>query len=332
VVASPAGPADEASADDDLVFEAPGVLRIIWADPTRMAEHLAVWSLATFGPRADGALAKLKRKHPGAGREELERLAIERQTLVAATEGAFVGGPFVLLIPVAFCAALLAGAQMVFELAAANGHDPNDQRRAADLLVLLGAYGSLDEAERALAAMAPDPHHREGKRLPAGALWDMTRRMAYLLGVFGAGDPTRGRIRATLGWIGVGILFFVGLVVPLVWVPYMAYSLRGSTMRLGGRARAYYEAERPGDAGIVVQRRTQVGGTAALARTLVHVVVPVAVALVAFLTGLSFGAGTVIDAMLFLLLASTVLTLGWLGFRWWRQRRRRAEVSLPSSA
>jgi hypothetical protein len=331
-VAPSAEQADGAAADDDVVFAAPGVLRIIWADPTHMAEHLAVWSLAAFGPRADGALAKLKQKHPDADEEELERLVVERQTLVAATEGAFVGGPFIVLIPVAFCAALLAGAQMVFELAAATGHDPNDRRRAADLLVLLGAYDSLDEAERALATMARDPHSREGKRLPASALWDTTRRMAYLLGVFGASDPTRSRLRATLGWIGVGILCVVGFVVPVVWVPYMAYSLRGRTMRLGGRARDYYAAERPGDAGVVVQRRVRIGGTAALARTLVHIVVPVGVAVAALLTGLSLGGGKVIDALLVLLAASVVLTAGWLGVRRWRRRRRRAEVPLPFSA
>jgi hypothetical protein len=55
------------------------------------------------------------------------------------TEGAFVGGPFIVLLPIAFCAVLLAQAQMAFELAAINGYSRNDRMRAADLLVVQGA-------------------------------------------------------------------------------------------------------------------------------------------------------------------------------------------------
>ena len=51
---------------------------------------------------------------------------IARQTRVTVVEGAAVGGPFILLIPVAWCAALLAQAQMVFELAALAGYSATD--------------------------------------------------------------------------------------------------------------------------------------------------------------------------------------------------------------
>ena len=40
---------------DDGAFEAPAVLQIIWADPQHMAEHIAIWSLSRFGPRARAA-------------------------------------------------------------------------------------------------------------------------------------------------------------------------------------------------------------------------------------------------------------------------------------
>ena len=115
------------------------MLRIVWTDPQHMPEHIARWSLAQFGPRAEAAVEKLRRQHPDAGSDELERRVIDRQTKVAMTEGAFVGGPFIILMAVGFCAALLAQAQMVFELAAVSGRDPKDQMRVADLLVLLGA-------------------------------------------------------------------------------------------------------------------------------------------------------------------------------------------------
>ena len=96
-----------------------------------MAEQLVVWSLARFGPRAEKAVEKAKQEHPGAGRQELEDLVTRSQARVAATEGAFIGGPFIVLMPVAFCAALLAQAQMVYELAAVSGRDPRDAMRAA---------------------------------------------------------------------------------------------------------------------------------------------------------------------------------------------------------
>lgn len=312
-------------ADDDGVFEAPAVLKILWADPQHMAEQIAVWSLARFGTRADAAVAKLRDGRPDADREELERLVIARQVRVSMTEGAFVGGPFILLIPVAFCAALLAQAQMVFELAAVSGHEPDDQMRAADLLVLLGAYPSTDEATAALAAMTRDPHHRQGKRLPAGTRWAMVKRMMYMLQVLGTTDE-RSRLRSALGWTGIGLLVVVGFALPLVWVPYMAYSSRRSALRMGERARAYYAEAQPGDAGVTVRKRQVVraGGAVALARVAFLVVLPILVALIALLTGFSVGGGQWVGSGALLLVVSALATLGWFGYRWVRHRRRRA--------
>lgn len=154
---------------DDAVFEAPAVLRMLWADPPYMPEHLALWSLKRFGPRASAAVEKLSSSHPGADQGELDRIVIERQTRISMTEGAFVGGPFIVLIPVAFCAALLAQAQTALELAALAGYAPSDQMRAADLLVLQGAYASASEASVALEKVARDPKGRAGRSFPRKA-------------------------------------------------------------------------------------------------------------------------------------------------------------------
>ena len=178
-------PQDE-DAGEEAVFEAPALLRILWADPQYMPEHLAIWSLKRFGPRASAAVEKLRSANPDAGPGDLERLVIEHQTRVSMTEGAFVGGPFIILIPVAFCAALLSQAQMALEVAAINGYAPSDQMRAADLLVIQGAYGSTEDASAALAKMARDPKRREGKKLPRGSRWSMIKRMAFMLGLMGA--------------------------------------------------------------------------------------------------------------------------------------------------
>src|SRR5205823_7229198 len=122
-----------------------------------MPEHLALWSLKRFGPRASSAVEKLRSSHPDADQGELDRMVIEHQTRVSMIEGALVGGPFIVLIPVAFCAALLAQAQMALELAALAGYATDDEMRAADLLVIQGAYASTPEAAAALARMTRDP-------------------------------------------------------------------------------------------------------------------------------------------------------------------------------
>jgi hypothetical protein len=313
----------EAPPEELSVVDAPAVLRIVWADPQHMAEHLAVWSLARFGPRAERALHAARQKHPDADQAELEQVLTDRQARAAMVEGAFVGGPFIILVPVAFCAALLAQAQLVYALAAASGRDPEDAQRAADLLVILGAYPSAETAGVAIADLPRDSASRKGGRLPRGSRWSMIVRMAYLLGVLGATDE-RSKLRATLGWIGISVLFLVGIVLPLVWVPYMAYSMRRSMFRVGRKAQEYYSTSVAGEAGVTVRGRAvvRVGATAALARTVGLVVLPVIAGIAALLAGLSFGNGKWIDSFLLLLGLSLLITLGWLGYR--RRRARRA--------
>jgi hypothetical protein len=63
---------DDAQRQDAAVYEAPAVLRLLWADPQYMPEHLAVWSLKYFGPRAKSAVAKLRESQPAADLGELE--------------------------------------------------------------------------------------------------------------------------------------------------------------------------------------------------------------------------------------------------------------------
>jgi hypothetical protein len=324
----------EESTEEEPIFQAPNVLRIMWADPQHMAEQLVVWSLAHFGPRAEKSVEKIRHDHPGAGREELEGLVVQRQSRVAATEGAFVGGPFIVLLPVAFCAALLAQAQMVYELAAVSGRDPRDATRASDLLVLLGAHDSAEEAEAAIATMKKNPR-QEGKKLPAGARVDMVKRMSYLLGLL-TPDPGYSRFRFIIGWVGIGFLLLVGFVLPLVWVPYLAFSTRRSTLRLAARAREYYAVGGVADTGLIVRRgepRASFGGSVALGRTFLLLVLPIGAAIIALITNTSPGGGRWLVAGLIFLGVSFVASFLWLGFRWLgRKGRRLVRSPRPASA
>jgi hypothetical protein len=305
------------------VYEAPAVLRLLWADPQYMPEHLALWSLKHFGPRASSAVEKLRDSHPGADRGELQAAVIEHQTRVSMTEGAFVGGPFIVLLPVAFCAALLAQAQMALEVAALAGYAPDDEMRAADLLVIQGAYGSTAEASSALAKLTRDPKRREGKRLPRGTRIGMVKRMAYMLGILGSSDEKPSRLRSVLQMVFVGAVFLVGLVLPLVWVPYMAFAFRKSGLQMGARASAFYAERRSEETGVTVLKApiVRVGMSAGFVRMLALIILPVVVAVIALSTDADIASGRWVSAGIFLIAVSAFITLAWVGYHWWRRRR-----------
>ena len=319
--------------DGDGVFEAPALLRILWADPQHMPEHLALWSLKRFGRRAAAAVETLRAAHPDTEARQLEALAIEHQTRVSMTEGAFVGGPFIFLIPVAFCAALLAQAQMALELAAINGYAPNDQMRAADLLVIQGAYSSTDEASAALAKVTRDPRRHEGKKLPRGSRWGMVKRMAYILGLLGAsGTQKPSRLRSLFQYALLGTVFLVGLVLPLVWVPYMAWAFRKSGLQMGTRASEFYGQRRTAETGVTVTAApsVQVAMSAGLARMALLLMLPVVVGLIAFFTGTDIGSGKLFSAVILLIAASALATLGWFAYRKWRRHHQSKRVGEPA--
>jgi hypothetical protein len=315
--------ADANGSEEPAVYEAPAVLRLLWADPQYMPEHIALWSLKYFGPRAGSAVAKLRDSQPGADSVELEAAVIQHQTRVSMTEGAFLGGPFIVLLPVAFCAAMLAQAQMALELAALAGYAPDDEMRAADLLVIQGAYASTNDASAALAKLTRDPKRREGKRLPRGSRISMIKRMAFMLGLLGSSDEKPSRLRSALQMALVGAVFLVGLVLPLVWVPYMAYAFRKSGLQMGARASAFYAEHRSEEAGVTVRKAptVRIAMSAGVIRMLALIAVPVVVAVIAIFTGADIGTGKWLSAAIFLIVVSGLVTLAWFGYHRWRRRR-----------
>lgn len=314
---------EEAATDQGTIFEAPALLRILWADPQHTAEHLALWSVKRFAGRASSAVERLRSSNVVADDPPtLQRTVVARQTRVAMAEGALVGGPFIVLIPFAFCAALLAQAQMILELAALAGYAPDDEMRAADLLVLQRAYPSEEEAQAALRRVKRDLDRSDDAKLPRGTRWPAIKRMALLLGVLGSDEEKPSRFREILQWTFLVLVFLVGLVLPLVWVPYMAVSMRRSTVDIGERGAHFYEHRRSVDAGVAVHtgHRVHVPIAGTLLRTVTLVVLPILVALIALLFGVRLGTGKWLTAGLLLILASAVITAGWLAFRWWRRR------------
>ncbi|MFJ3788957.1 hypothetical protein [Kitasatospora sp. NPDC090091] len=151
------------------------LVRSIREHPSRLPETLAVFAVRHRGPRAARRIAALRAAHPDAAPDELVGLVVERGRRVSTSEGAFVGGPFLWLVPFAFCTALLAQGQLLLELAALAGRDPADRARIPELMVLQGAYPDVAIAERALAAepgadTADLPGHEAGPEAGPGAV------------------------------------------------------------------------------------------------------------------------------------------------------------------
>lgn len=157
------------------------VLRAALADPAHLPELLANFAVHHLGRRAAASVARTRDTHPEAGEAELRAMVITRGRRVSQSEGAFVGGPLIVLAPFAFCTALLTQSRMMLELAAVAGREATDPARAAELLVIQGVHADEERARAALeAAAAARPDAPPGR---IAALWAVVKRMAYLLGV-----------------------------------------------------------------------------------------------------------------------------------------------------
>ena len=323
---------DSEDSEDAAVFTAPALLPIIWADPEHLPEHLALFALKHFGHRAASGADRLRRSRPDASGEELTDAAISRGVRVTVVEGAVMGGPIVLLVPVAFVAAALAQAQMVFEIAALEGRNPTDQLRAADLLAIQAAYPSTEAASQGLAQVKTDRHDHGGKRLPRGTRVAMIRRMAFLLGlVEPPTGPKPSRVRRGLTWAGIAVFVVVGLLLPLIWIPAMAVMFQKSTGRLGTRASDFYGKAGGSDTGVEVRAgqgsRVRPVRLVFVIRTLLVALLPVLAFIAFVLASLRFIGNKWSSAGLVLVGVSVLSTLAWLGYRRWHLRRNRGRFA-----
>ncbi|MFF0479118.1 hypothetical protein [Streptomyces sp. NPDC004284] len=210
---------------------------------------------------------------------------------------------------------------MVLELAAVEGRDPTDPERAAELLVLQGVYEDTAAARAALAASPPPPPPRgQGGRRRLATFWDMVMRMARLLGLLTPSDDGVSRWGRLGQYALIACVFLVGLVAPLVWLPYMARSYDRATTRLTDRATVFYVGTRD----LRAPRGVRVDPAMALAglRALGSVLLPLVGLLVVAATDTRIAGGQWPVAGI-VLVASCLLTGGW----WLRRRRRHREPS-----
>jgi hypothetical protein len=147
--------------------------------------------------------------------------------------------------------------------------------------------------------------------------------MAFLLGLLSSSDEKPGRLRSLLGTVGVFLVFLIGLVLPLVWVPYMAWAFRQSGIRMGARASAFYAERRSEETGVRVKGApaVHIAITAGVVRMVLLIALPIVVAVTALLTDVDIGSGKWVSAAIFLVVVSGLVTSAWLGYRRWRRAR-----------
>ncbi|GJF33067.1 hypothetical protein KNE206_57670 [Kitasatospora sp. NE20-6] len=223
------------------------LLARIRRDPRHMPERAALFAVDRIGAESSERLARLRRT--GKPRREVLETVVAHGVRTAVVDGAFVGGPFMALVPTAFCAALLAQGRMVMEIGELSGRPATDPARAADLLLLQGVYPTVEEARSALDALPPDDGPPPGRRMSLREWVRVVVRMAYVLGVVtpSAPEPAPGpRPGRYLRWVAIALLVAVGILLPFVWVPVLGFAYRSATLRLAERAITHFGAS-PGD-------------------------------------------------------------------------------------
>ncbi|NUU22158.1 MAG: hypothetical protein HOV68_11695, partial [Streptomycetaceae bacterium] len=162
---------------------------------------------------------------------------------------------------------------------------------------------------------------------PRGARIAAVLRMAAVLGITTPDDAPASRIRRTLGWAFTATVLIVGVFLPVVWIPVMAWAYRRGTGALGRRATRFYAA---GDADTAETRRTIGAGTGrrmdplgvlvALRTLAAAVVIPFAAAAFVLLADLRIGDSNLAAASVALIVAGQIAAVLW--YVLWRRRGR----------
>ncbi|MEU9860718.1 hypothetical protein AB0D99_07580 [Streptomyces sp. NPDC047971] len=260
-------------------------------------------------------MERLRRQHPRATPAELRAMTAERGRRAVTAQGSFVGGPFILLVPFAFCGALLLQARTVLELAGLEGRNTTDPERAAELLVLQGVYEDTDAALAGLRAPRAPADRERPRPGRIAALRYLVVRMARLLGILVPDDDDgRSRLVRVGQWVLLGVVFLVGLVAPLVWMPYMGISYYRGTTRMMDRVVLFYVGSRDTRAPRSGRLRPEM--VAAGLRALASVLVPVVGVALVLVTDLKLGGARWPLIALLLIVCPVVVGGLWL----WRRR------------
>jgi hypothetical protein len=231
------------------------LLRLVGRHPAQMSEYLVLFSVRRQAPEIR---SWVQRHGAVPGSPQYEELLDElRHDSVgfARLNGALAGTPlFISLVP-AYLTVLSQQARMALRIAALNGNDPGDPKRAAELLVITGVYPSVDQAAAALKGLSiKEPEREKGPRSrtpvrrfirAVGGLdaWvELVKQVLTLAGFLESSPdkvkPSRARqILDTVISIAVWVLTWI---IPVLFMLLMAWDCEKRTREVFDRALATY--------------------------------------------------------------------------------------------
>jgi len=160
--------------------------------------------------------------------------------------------------------ALLAQIKMLLRMAALANCDPQEPQRAAELLVIMDVYPDVPRAAAALKALPAAEAATRRRHSAVYSMVDVIRRMAKLLGLIAPAAVTPVSRLVHLGrWLLLGLALVVGMVVPLIWLPYLSMSYYRGTVDLAERISVFYSG--PEKALHLPRKASDVPGLAAAA-------------------------------------------------------------------
>jgi hypothetical protein len=196
------------------------------------------------GPR--GSATQIHRPTFGEIADELGA----KSARIARIEGAVAGTPFYVALVPGYMNDLWQEVRMTLRLAALYGRDPAALHTAAEVLLLRGAYPSIQAAEAGLSALQaaslpPDPAERQSLRL-----WIRSVRRLLVFGGFlspPSGIPHDGLLSwlcDALGLVAGAAVWVVTWIFPATFMIAMASGCHTHARRLFRTAVDYYAGEK----------------------------------------------------------------------------------------
>ena len=172
-----------------------------------------------FGPQA-AEWARIA--GPGHSAQELAKVAYKKHVRLARLEGGLLGIGGVLTAGPDMVALMWIQSRMIFYIAAANGYDPENPMRPAELLSLQGFYETPAEARAALDGMGKLMAQAMVEKALAGRSFEsLQMRLAKYLAK---------RLARR----------YAGRFIPFVGAPLGALQNAGATKQIGKLAMSYY--------------------------------------------------------------------------------------------
>jgi hypothetical protein len=224
------------------------LVRIAYRDPEHIPERLTLHAAQTLAGSSREWAEAIRAERPD---HSLARIAEDlrvQSARIARVDGAVAGTPFFIALVPGYIAYLWQEARMTLRTAALYGHDPGSLRTAAEILALRGVHATVEEAEKALEAVAEQPPPVKSRR--SLRTWVHAVYMVLVFGGFLGAPSRQGRPSGLRAWARTAAIGLFGFaiwattwIVPVTFMLAMAWGCESHARQLGLRTLALYDGE-----------------------------------------------------------------------------------------